>query len=84
MAGLLNAYEDDPVWKKDPKFEASRLTPKYVRLPGYPGPPSRVAAEAMVKYVIVNMFARACKGTSTVETIKIAEAELKDIYAKGS
>jgi len=84
MAGLLNAYEDDPVWKQDPKFEASRLTPKYVRLPGYPGPPSRVAAEAMVKYVIVNMFARACKGTSTVETIKIAEAELKDIYAKGS
>lgn len=82
MAGLLNYYEDDPVWKKDPKFEASRLTPKYVRLPGFPGPPSRVAAEAMVKYVIVNMFARACKGMSTAETIKIAESELKDIYGK--
>jgi multiple sugar transport system substrate-binding protein len=82
MAGLLNFYEDDPVWKKDPKFEASRLTPKYCRLPGYPGPPSRHAAEAMVKYVIVNMFARACKGMSTAETIKIAEAELKEIYGK--
>lgn len=82
MAGLLNYYEDDPVWKKDPKFEASRLTPKYCRLPGYPGPPSRHAAEAMVKYVIVNMFARACKGMSTAETIKIAEAELKEIYGK--
>lgn len=82
MAGLLNYYEDDPVWKKDPKFEASRLTPKYCRLPGYPGPPSRHAAEAMVKYVIVNMFARACKGMSTAETIRIAEAELKEIYGK--
>jgi multiple sugar transport system substrate-binding protein len=82
MAGLLNFYEDDPVWKKDPKLEVIREIPKYVRMPGYPGPPTRHAAEAMVKYVIVNMFARACKGTSTPETIKIAEGELQEIYSK--
>ena len=82
MAGLLNFYEDDPVWKKDPKLEVVRQIPKYVRMPGYPAPPSRPAAEAMVKFVIVNMFARGCKGTSTAETIKIAEAELKEIYSK--
>jgi hypothetical protein len=28
------------------------------------------------------MFARACKGVSTAETIKIAESELKGIYGK--
>jgi len=82
MAGLLNYYEDDPVWKKDPKLETVREIPKYVRMPGYPAPPSRPAAEAMVKFVIVNMFARACKGMSTAETIKIAESELKEIYGK--
>jgi len=82
MAGLLNYYEDDPVWKKDPKLEKVRQIPKYVRMPGYPAPPSRPAAEAMIKYVIVNMFARACKGMSTAETIKIAESELKEIYGK--
>jgi multiple sugar transport system substrate-binding protein len=82
MAGLLNFYEDDPVWKKDPKLEVVRQIPKYVRMPGYPAPPSRPAAEAMVKFVIVNMFARAAKGMSTAETIKIAEAELKEIYGK--
>jgi multiple sugar transport system substrate-binding protein len=82
MAGLLNYYEDDPVWKKDPKLEVVRQIPKYVRMPGYPAPPSRPAAEAMVKYVIVNMYARACKGMSTAETIKIAEQELKEIYGK--
>jgi multiple sugar transport system substrate-binding protein len=82
MAGLLNYYEDDPVWKKDPKLEVIREIPKYVRMPGYPGPPTRHAAESMVKYVIVNMFARACKGTSTPETIKIAEGELQEIYSK--
>ena len=36
----------------------------------------------MVKFVVVNMFARAAKGMSTAETIKIAENELKEIYAK--
>jgi multiple sugar transport system substrate-binding protein len=82
MAGLLNFYEDDPVWKKDPKLEVVRQIPKYVRMPGYPAPPSRPAAEAMVKYVVVNMFARACKGMSTAETIKVAEGEFKEIYAK--
>ena len=82
MAGLLNYYEDDPVWKTDPKLEVVREIPKYVRMPGYPGPPTRAAAEAYVKYVIVNMFARAAKGMATPETIKIAEAELKAIYAK--
>ncbi len=82
IAGLLNFYEDDPVWKKDPKLEVVRQIPKYVRMPGYPGPPTRHAAESMVKYVVVNMFARACKGMSTAETIKIAESELKEIYSK--
>jgi len=82
MAGLLNYYEDDPVWKKDPKLEVIREIPKYVRMPGYPGPPTRYAAEAMVKYVIVNMFARASKGMSTPETIKQTESELREIYSK--
>ncbi len=82
MAGLLNFYEDDPVWKKDPKLEVVRQIPKYVRMPGYPGPPSRPAAEAMVKFVVVNMFARACTGTATAETVRVAENELKEIYGK--
>jgi multiple sugar transport system substrate-binding protein len=82
IAGLLNFYEDDPVWKKDPKLEVIREIPKYVRMPGYPGPPTRQAAESMVKYVVVNMFARAAKGSSTADTVKQAESELKEIYSK--
>jgi multiple sugar transport system substrate-binding protein len=82
FAGLLNYYEDDPVWKTDPKLEIIRQIPKYVRMPGYPGPPTRYAAESMIKYVIVNMYARACKGMATPETIRIAEQELKEIYSK--
>ncbi|HTU01762.1 MAG TPA: extracellular solute-binding protein [Candidatus Sulfotelmatobacter sp.] len=82
IAGLANYYEDDPVWKKDPKLTVIREIPKYVRMPGFPGPPNRAAAESMVKYVVVNMFARGVKGMSTPDTIKQAEAELKDVYGK--
>ena len=80
MAGLLAFYENDPVWRSDPKLTILREIPKYVRMPGYPASPSRAAAEAMVKFTIVNMFARACTGMSTAETIKVATGELKQIY----
>jgi len=36
----------------------------------------------MVKYVVVNLFARACTGTATAEAIRVAENELKEIYGK--
>jgi multiple sugar transport system substrate-binding protein len=82
IAGLANYYEDDPMWKKDPNLEAFRMTAKYIRLPGYPGKPTRQAGEALLKAVIVNMCARACRGMSTGDTIKQAEAEFKEIYSK--
>jgi multiple sugar transport system substrate-binding protein len=49
-------------------------------LPGWPAPPNRQLAESVAKYVVVDMFAKACTGTPTKEAIKTAEAQLKEIY----
>ena len=49
-------------------------------LPGWPAPPNRQLAESMAKYVVVDMFAKACADASTKEVIKNAEAQLKGIY----
>jgi multiple sugar transport system substrate-binding protein len=49
-------------------------------LPGWPAPSSRQMAESVAKYVVVDMFAKACTGASTKEVIKNAEAQLKEIY----
>ena len=49
-------------------------------LPGWPAPASRHLAESVAKYIVVDMFAKACAGASTPEVIKNAEAQLKDIY----
>jgi len=47
---------------------------------GWPAPPNHQLAESVAKYVIVDMFAKACTGTSTKDAIKAAEAQLKEIY----
>ena len=49
-------------------------------LPGWPAPISRPQSESVAKYVVVDMFAKACAGKSTKEVIADANAQLKQIY----
>jgi multiple sugar transport system substrate-binding protein len=43
---------------------------------------SRAQAEVIAKYVVVDMFAKACSGSPTKEVIKSAEEQLKQIYGQ--
>ena len=36
--------------------------------------------KVVAKYVVIDMFAKACAGASTKDVIKDAAAQLKDIY----
>jgi multiple sugar transport system substrate-binding protein len=51
-------------------------------LPGWPGPVSRAQSEVIAKYVVIDMFAKACAGASTKEVIATAVAQLKQIYSR--
>ena len=53
---------------------------KTSRLHGWPGPPSHAASESVAKYVLVDMFAKACRGDATKDVIATAAAQLKQIY----
>ena len=75
------AWYNDPVWTKDPKLTPFRDTIKDARHLGYAGPPSAKASEAMAKYIMVDMFAKAIQGTSPEESLAWATGELKKIYA---
>jgi len=70
-----------PIWTKDPKLTLFRDVIKDSRWAGYAGPPSRKASEAMAKYIIVDMFAKAIQGTPPEEALKWATEELKKIYS---
>jgi ABC-type glycerol-3-phosphate transport system substrate-binding protein len=75
------AWYDHPVWVRDRKNIVFRDVIKDARWPGYVGPAGRKASEAMAKYILVDMFAKAIQGTSPEDALKWATAELKKIYA---
>ncbi|MGH7390016.1 MAG: ABC transporter substrate-binding protein [Candidatus Rokuibacteriota bacterium] len=74
-------WQKHAMWERDPKLIPFRESGQFGRWPGYPGPPSRKASEALVKYVLVDMYAQAIKGMKPEDAAKWAETELKRIYA---
>jgi multiple sugar transport system substrate-binding protein len=77
---LLHGYDNAPMWNVEPRNLPYRDALKDAHLPGWPAPPDRRLAESIAKYVVVDMFAKACAGASTKDVIKNAEAQLKEIY----
>jgi len=77
---LLHGYDNAQMWQVEPRNIAYRDALTTAHLPGWPAPPNRQLAESVAKYVVVDMFAKACAGTSTKEVIKNADAQLKEIY----
>jgi len=77
---LLHGYDNAPMWDVEPRNKPYRDALSTTHLHGWPAPPNRQLAEAVAKYVVVDMFAKACSGASTKEAIKNAEAQLKEIY----
>ncbi|MBV9965500.1 MAG: sugar ABC transporter substrate-binding protein, partial [Alphaproteobacteria bacterium] len=69
-----------PMWDVEPRNKPYRDAMSTAHLPGWPAPASRRMAESVAKYVVVDMFAKACAGTSTKDVIKTAEGQLKQIY----
>jgi multiple sugar transport system substrate-binding protein len=81
VVGPTPYWEKHSLWEKDPKLVPFKESVKFGRWPGYPGTPSRKASEALVKYILVDMYAQAIKGMKAEDAVKWAEAELKKAYA---
>ena len=67
--GPLHAFDDHPVFEKDPKLLPFRdaVTSGTSRWPGYPSPPNAEAFVVRNDYIIVDIFAKACNGEMTPE-----------------
>jgi multiple sugar transport system substrate-binding protein len=79
-APFLTAYDNHPMWNPEPRYLPYKESLKTSRLHGWPGPPSHAMSESVAKYVLVDMFAKACRGDSTKDVIATAAAQLKQIY----
>jgi multiple sugar transport system substrate-binding protein len=69
------------VWNIDPVLLPFRDIPNKGRLAGYAGPPGRASAEAITKYIMVDMYAKAVQGMAAEDAVKWAHDELVKIYA---
>ncbi|MBS0642507.1 MAG: extracellular solute-binding protein [Acetobacteraceae bacterium] len=79
--GPAAMWEKDKMWDIDPVMEPYRDAAKYGRVPGFAGRANQKAAEALTKYIIVDMYAKAVQGMPAEDSVKWAEGELKKIYA---
>ena len=77
---FLHGYDNAPMWQVEPRNIPYRDAMATAHLPGWPAPASRHMAESVAKYVVVDMFAKACAGAATKDVIRNAEAQLKEIY----
>ena len=79
--GSTKEWEQDKLWQIDPIMAPFRTAAESGRFAGYAGPAGRAAAEAISKFIIVDMYAKAVQGIAPEEAVKWAHAELVKIYA---
>jgi len=73
-------WESHELWVADPVMDPFKVAGKLGQAPGFAGPAGKQAAEALTKYVIVDMYAKAIQGASAEDAVKWSEGELKKIY----
>ena len=76
-------FDNAPLWTAEPRNLPYRDSLATSHLPGWPAPISRQSSESVAKYVVVDMFAKACAGKSTKDVIADAKAQLKLIFKSG-
>ncbi len=81
LTQTLNAYDDNPVWKADPKATIFGLAGKRTLTAGGLGSVGEKAASAISDFIVLDMFASYCTGREDAKgAIKIAERQLQRIY----
>jgi multiple sugar transport system substrate-binding protein len=78
--GSTKMWEQDPLWKVDPVMAPYRTAALSGRYAGYAGPAGRAAAEAISKFIIVDMYTKAVQGMAPEDSVKWAQSELLKIY----
>ena len=77
----LKAYENNPLWKSDPKIIHYRDSMKIMLPNGYPGPMGYASAACMADFIMVNMVAEAVSGSKTPkEALDRAKARAERYY----
>ncbi|HMD03252.1 MAG TPA: hypothetical protein VKG44_09845, partial [Candidatus Baltobacteraceae bacterium] len=78
------ALDNISLWHDNPKLAPFNASVKYGRWPGWPGDPNKQSSEAVARFVVVDMFAKACQTGDAKGAMAEAERQLTSIYTKPS
>jgi ABC-type glycerol-3-phosphate transport system substrate-binding protein len=78
--GSTKEWSTHKVWDVDPILKPFHDLPITGRLAGWAGPPDRRSAEAVSKYIVVDMYAKAIQGMAAEDAAKWAHGELAKVY----
>jgi len=73
-------WEEDKLWGVDPVMTPYKVAAKLGQAPGFAGEPNAKAQEALSKYIVTDMYAKAVQGMPAEDAVKWAETELKKVY----
>ena len=79
--GPTKLWEAHKMWDEDPVMTPFRDAPAGARTTGFAGPANQKAAEALSKYIVVDMYAKAVQGMPAEAAVAWADGELKKIYS---
>lgn len=80
LVAALRAFEDSPIWARDPQLRAFVTAASAGRWVGWPAAPSQAAEDTDSHFVVVDMFARVFAGKNAQLSIGEAETALRGIY----
>ena len=78
--GPTTDWEKHKLWEQDPVMLPFKSAARSGRFAGYAGPSSKKAAEALTKYLLTDMYAKAVQGLAPEDAVKWAHDELVKIY----
>ena len=77
----LNAYDNNPVWTKDPKNTVFREAAKRTLTAGGLGSIGEKAAASLADFIVVDMFANYCTGREDLKgSIRVAERQAQRLF----
>jgi multiple sugar transport system substrate-binding protein len=80
FAPFLHMYDHIPEWNIEPRIKPFQTAVETGRLSSWPAPPDRNHGTVINRWVVIDMFTKACTGGSTKTVIAEAVAQLKQIY----
>ncbi len=77
----LNAYDDNPVWKSDPKLSMLKDAGRRTLTAGGLGSVGEKAASALADFIVLDMVASVCTGRASIkDAIAVAQRQASRIY----